>query len=334
MQQQEQLRRLLTSASLGRTAYHAWAQRARRERKFNIARLFEALSAAKQARAERAFHDLYEVGPTVHNVDRALEGMEPEAIATGPITGTIPLVRDLLTRAQHALAENRDLFASEIGDLYVCATCGNLREGQVTEACPVCGTVPEAHRAFRAIDAMGTLGPHSIVVFLEHTYAALQRFVQEADDDLLSRSIAPGQPSLKELIGHLADMDGVFRERAWLLLETDRPELPAAHPPNLHSAAIYRQQPVEVVLDAFCQSRTQTLKLLRGLTSAAWHRPGNHEFYGEINLIHQGNWVVSHERMHLIEMAQLRHDLLAEDLMRSKSLDLSEVLVEDVAEGE
>jgi hypothetical protein len=50
--------------------------------------------------------------------------------------------------------------------------------------------------------------------------------------------------------------------------------------------------------------------LLRGLTSAAWHRPATHVTYGKINLLHQGNWMVQHERAHLVEMAQQRHDLL------------------------
>src|SRR5690242_16202130 len=101
-----ELRRIFTSASLGQSAYRTWAQEARRERNFNIARLFEALSAVKLARAERAFGMLGEVGSTARNVERALGGLEPEAIATGPVTGSSPLARDLLERAQHALSQN------------------------------------------------------------------------------------------------------------------------------------------------------------------------------------------------------------------------------------
>src|ERR671938_1740291 len=112
----ESLRREFTSASLGQTAYRTWAQQARRERRFNIARLFEALGASKQARAEQAFRQLGEAGSTAGNVERALAGLEPEALATGPITGTNPLARDMLLRAQRAISEKRDLRADEIGD--------------------------------------------------------------------------------------------------------------------------------------------------------------------------------------------------------------------------
>src|SRR6266487_3050491 len=127
---EEDLRRVFTSASLGQTAYRTWAQQARRERRFNVARLFEALSAAKQARAEYTFRQLGEVGSTARNVERALAGLEPEAIATGPVTATTALARDLLTRAKNAANENRDLRADEMADLFVCATCGGVREGR------------------------------------------------------------------------------------------------------------------------------------------------------------------------------------------------------------
>jgi len=331
---EEDLRRVFTSASLGQTAYRTWAQQARRERRFNVARLFEALSAAKQARAEYTFRQLGEAGSTARNVERALAGLEPEAIATGPVTATTALARDLLTRAKNAANENRDLRADEMADLFVCATCGEVREGHLVGACPVCGTVPEAHKAFRAIEAMGVLGPHALMAFLEHSEEALRKLVEGVDEALLARRLVEEQPSLKELTGHLVDIDAVFRERAWLLLETDRPELPPAHPPRLDAAKAYRSQPMADILAAFHATRRQTVNLLRGLTSAAWHRLGHHELYGEINLLHQGNWVVIHERTHLIEMAQLRHDLLAADSQLHEAAELPDPVINDVSEGE
>jgi rubrerythrin len=322
----EELRRIFTSTSLGQMAYHTWALQARHERFFNIARLFEALSAAKQARAEHAFRALGEVGSTSDNVEWALAGLEPEAIATGPVTATSPLTRELLGSAQVALQQGRDLTADELGDIVVCRTCGELRVGAVSGACPICGTVLEAHRSFRVIEAMGVLGPHAIMAFLEKSEQAIRTLADGLDDSLLTHQLSNSQPSFKELVGHLIDVDTVFRSRAWLLLETDQPELAPGHPPRLDAAKGYRDQPFEAILGEFRQSRRQTLNLLRGLTNAAWHRTGHHELYGTINLLHQGNWTVSHERQHLIELAQIRHDLLHTDLPGS--------VVSDVSEGE
>ena len=296
------LRQLFTSASLGQTAYRVWAREARQERRFNIARVFDALGASKVARAEYAFQLLGEVGTTSRNVERALNSLEPEAIATGPITGTNPVARDLLMRAQRAISEGRDLRAGELGDIFVCTRCGYIREGELLGACAYCGTVPEAHRHFTAIEAMGTCGPHAIVHVLERTEKALRTLVEGIDEDMLGRRPAQpnptlgGTPSIKELTGHLVDIDAVFRERAWLLLETNTPELPQAHPPKLDSASAYRNRQMSEILEAFRASRKQTLNLLRGLTSAAWHRKGHHEIYGDIDLLHQGNWMIKHEK--------------------------------------
>jgi rubrerythrin len=331
---EDELRRVFTCSSMGQVAYRAWAQQARHERRFNIARLFEALGYARSVRADHAFRRLGEVGLTAQNIERALTSPEPESVATGRITGTTPLSRDLLTRAMRAIAATRDLRADELGDLYVCGTCGEIREGHLHGACARCGTVPEAHKAFRAIEVMGTLGPHAIMSFLEHGEANLRTLLTDLDDGLLAMRLEPDRPSLKELAGHLADLDAVFRERAWLLLETDRPELPPAHPPKLDSAAVYRERPIATVLDAYRDSRKQTLNLLRGLTNAAWHRPGHHELYGGINLIHQGNWVVSHERTHLVEMAQLRHDLLAASGSSAQEAEVADAIVNSINEGE
>jgi rubrerythrin len=324
-------RRLLCSMSLGYTAYHVWALQARRERRYNIARLFEASSAVKRVRAELAFGALGEVGATAENIDRALAGLEPHTVATGPVTGTTSLSRDLLSRAVRALAENRDLIAEEIGDLGVCGSCGELFEGLPPAACPVCGTVHEGFLLFRAAESMGTLGPQSIVKKIERTPATLRAIVDGLAEEQLVYKV--GGHSLKQLVAHLTDMDVVFRERAWLILETDSPRLPAAHPPTLAGALASNGLAIADLLDAFQASRQQTLSLLRGLTPAAWHRTGHHVIFGTIPLTHQGNWVIDHERGHLIEMAQIRHDLLQRQDGLGP-LTLPSNLVPEILEGE
>lgn len=324
-------RRLLCSMSLGHTAYDVWADQARRERRYNIARLFEASSAVKRVRAEIAFRALGEVGNTSANIGRALAGLEPEAVATGPVTGTSPLSRELMQRAAQALGEGRDLTAAELGDLGVCSSCGDLVEGVPPAACPSCGTVREGFLLFRAAEAMGTLGPNSIVKKLEQAPATLRALVDGLSDEQLSHRV--GGHSLKELTGHLHDMDVVFRERAWLILETKDPQLPSAHPPTLARASGYNDQPIAEIVDTFQASRQQTLSLLRGLTPAAWHRTGHHIIFGTIPLTHQGNWVVAHERGHLIEMAQIRYDLL-QSQGRPGPLHIPSNLIPEILQGE
>ncbi|MFN9109501.1 MAG: rubredoxin-type Fe(Cys)4 protein, partial [Bacteroidota bacterium] len=199
----QELRQLFTSASMGHVAYHAWATQARRERRFNIARLFDALCEARGARAMRAFVNTNGVGSTLENVQSALNGNEPEALAMQRITGTSERSRELLGRAATALAQHRDLYADELGDLFVCTTCGDTREGELVGACPQCGAVPESHKRFLAIEAMGTLGPHAIMHALEHTESTLRAMLEDVDDAILSCPGPNNTPSLKEVLGHL-----------------------------------------------------------------------------------------------------------------------------------
>ncbi len=302
-------RRLLVSMSLGETAYSAWAKQARRERFFNVARLLEASAAVKRVRAEQALRRLGEVSQTRMNINRALAGLEPEAVATGPVTGTSAFQRELLERAARALAAGRDLTYREMGDLFVCSACGNLMEGDPPAFCADCGTVREGFLSFRIVDGMGTLGQHAITRRLEQGVATVQALVAGLSEEQLSTPVN-GLPAMKDLIGHLTDMDIVFRERAWMILETNQPRLLTAHPPTLANAVAYRKLPIADVLEQFLASRQQTLALLRGLTPAAWQRIGHHEIYGPVPLTHQGNWVVTHEQGHLIELAQMRHNLL------------------------
>jgi rubrerythrin len=307
---EHEYRRLLCSMSLGYTAYHVWSLQARRERKFNIARLLAAASSVKRIRAELAFRALGEVGNSQANIERALAGLEPESVATGPVTGTGEVSRELMGRAALALSEGRDLLASELGDLFVCTGCGELIEGE-PDACLICGTVREGFHSFRAAESMGALGPTSIMRRLEQSIETVTALISAIDEQLLSvRSV--GGYSIKELLGHLTDTDEIFRERAWLILELDEPRLPPSHPPKLAKAAIYRNYAVADLVESFQASRQQTLGLLRGLTAAAWRRTGHHPIFGVIPLTHQGNWVIEHERIHLVEMAQLRHDLLSQ----------------------
>jgi len=306
------LQRSLCDLSLGFTAYHAWAVQARHERLYNIARLLEAASNVKRIRAELAFRKSHLVANCAKNIQQALNGLEPQTVMTGKVTKINSLLYTLLQRASQALSEGRDLRFDELGDLAICTSCGELYEGAGPEACLLCGTVREGFLPFTCNDAMGTRGPHGIMGLLGCAANVIERLFDGLSEEILSVPAGPYNVSLKEMVGHLIAFDEVFRERAWLILETNSPVISDYNPPHLAEAEPYRYKSSEEVLEAFRESRGRTLSLLRGLTNAAWHRVGKHEVYGIIPLTHQGNWIISHERSHLIDMAQMRHNLLIE----------------------
>lgn len=306
------LQRSLCDLSLGFTAYHSWAIQARHERLYNIARLLEAASHVKRIRAEHAFHESNLVASCAENIQQALNGLTPLRVMTGKVTKINSLLYTLLERASHALSEKRDLRFDELGDLSICSSCGELYEGAGPEACLLCGTVREGFLPFTCNDAMGTRGPHGIMGLLGCATNVIERLFDGLSEEILSTPSGQYHVSLKEMVGHLIAFDEIFRERAWLILETNSPTISDHNPPQLADAEPYRYTPSEEVVQAFRETRSRTLSLLRGLTNAAWHRVGKHEVYGIIPLTHQGNWIISHERSHLIDMAQIRHNLLVE----------------------
>ena len=145
---EQELHQLFTSASMGHVAYRAWAAKARHERRFNIARLFDALCEARGARAMRAFLAVDGVGATARNVDQALNGDEPQAVAMQRITGTSERSRELLGRAAQAMTQNRDLLASELGDLYVCTPVAKPAKGRWLAHAPSATLFPKPTNSF------------------------------------------------------------------------------------------------------------------------------------------------------------------------------------------
>ncbi|MBO9326599.1 MAG: hypothetical protein J7463_14865 [Roseiflexus sp.] len=79
-----------------------------------------SVSAARLARASNAFRCLRLARSTAENVVGAFSSGVIGDIPADRITGMTPFTRELLARAQYAVAEGRDLRAGELGDLFVC----------------------------------------------------------------------------------------------------------------------------------------------------------------------------------------------------------------------
>ncbi|MFN8565964.1 MAG: DinB family protein [Kouleothrix sp.] len=214
------------------------------------------------------------------------------------------------------------------------APCARARS---RSACPTCGTVPEALQALSRDRGGGGHG-HAWATCDHGISSIAKRRCASCSTVSTKRSLGdPAGPG--PAFAQRADRPpGRYRRgvsRARVAAARDRPARAAAGAPAApRCAAAYRSQPMAAILASFHATRRQTINLLRGLTSAAWHRHGHHELYGEIDLLHQGNWVVAHERAHLVEMIQVRHDLLVLSQAAKVSPDLGEVVVTNVSEGE
>ncbi len=136
--------------------YIAFARQAEIENKPNIARLFRAISFAEQVHALNHLKTLEEIGTTEENVQNAIDGenfeveeMYPGYDAVAKLQNEKDAVRSIhfaieserihsamYIKAKHSLREGEDL---NLGEIYICTTCGYTAESPSPEYCPVCG---------------------------------------------------------------------------------------------------------------------------------------------------------------------------------------------------
>lgn len=138
--------------------YLAFAKKADDEGFPQIAKLFRAVAEAEAIHAANHLKALGEVKSTAENLQAAMGGENNEVVSMYP-----PMVAEAEAASQKQAARSfRWAMEVEKGheilyrqalerlgqetspvDYYLCPICGYTHEGSVTEACPVCGTLPQ-----------------------------------------------------------------------------------------------------------------------------------------------------------------------------------------------
>lgn len=145
--------------------YLAFAARAEREGKPNIARLFEAIAYAEQVHALNHLKELGGIGDTVANLESAIGGetfeveeMYAAYLAVAELQGERGAKRSM-TYAVEAEKIHADMFGDakktaeagediQIDEVYICMVCGFTHIGEPPDRCPVCNTKKERFKAF------------------------------------------------------------------------------------------------------------------------------------------------------------------------------------------
>jgi rubrerythrin len=161
----ENLSAALAGESQAHIKYLAFAARAQKEGKPNIARLFEAIAYAEQVHATNHLKELGGVGDTVANLQAAINGEnfevdemyaaylavaeeQGEKGAQRTMTYAIEAEKihaGMYDDAKNAAAADQDI---DIGQVYICPVCGFTHIGDPPERCPVCNTKKRLFKAF------------------------------------------------------------------------------------------------------------------------------------------------------------------------------------------
>ncbi|BAU22798.1 rubrerythrin [Caldimicrobium thiodismutans] len=160
----ECLKGALAGESQACVKYLIFADKAEAEGFPQIARLFRAVAYAERVHAENHLKALNGNG-TLDNLETAIKGenfeveeMYPAYKAVAELQGEKQALRAfhyaieaekihaaLFAEAKESVKMGRDL---DIGDIYICPTCGHTAVGKAPERCPICGVPGEKFKKF------------------------------------------------------------------------------------------------------------------------------------------------------------------------------------------
>lgn len=104
--------------------------------------------------------------------------------------------------------------------------------------------------------------------------------------------------SIVQVVCHLRDFEEIFYTRARLMIEQERPALPAFDHLALAVERDYQGQDLRAALREFAERRRQHVALLEGLNESQWWRSGVHAEAGVITVIEQAMQVSLHDVDH------------------------------------
>ncbi len=113
--------------------------------------------------------------------------------------------------------------------------------------------------------------------------------------------------TISEVLGHLADFDAIFHDRARRTVETDNPELSF---PDPNALVIEKGYARHSALDVLAQWQSNRVSYLDYLTSlpddeALWERPAQHARRGRFTLNDQVMLTAYHDTDHLHQIIKI-----------------------------
>lgn len=156
----ENLKAAFAGESQANRKYLAFAEKAEKDGKPGVAKLFRAAAAAETIHAHAHLRLMKGIGSTEENLKAAISGetyefekMYPEMMEDAKEEGENAILRyfgfaneaekihaELYTEALEA---DGDKFAD--AEFYICSVCGHTQDGEPTDKCPICGAAPKAY---------------------------------------------------------------------------------------------------------------------------------------------------------------------------------------------
>src|SRR2546430_2130653 len=125
---------------------------------------------------------------------------------------------------------------------------------------------------------------HYLLEGLNGTPVVIDRLLRDATDADFDRRPDPARFTIREVMGHLADWEGVWLERATRILGEEHPSLPGYDEGRWAIDHDYAHMDVAEQQARFRDGRARLTSLLHKLSREQWDRTANHGEWGEITL--------------------------------------------------
>ena len=279
----------------------ALAERLEGEGQLNIAKLLRA--AADGALRQAAYRlDL----PTdragiSRELDRAIE-----ALALSDCDQTLLMT---LKRGKAALDERRLPPITETPNPQVCRTCGHIVVGDPGGTCPVCGAWPDTFQVFMPHYWFEAFDPFEALAWLRRTPDEAASLISGLPEDVLARQPEDGGWSIRHVIAHMRDAQGVLVGRVNLMLTEDNPSLASLAVFEWATSEETRPPTTRELFESYRAARESLIARLESIPLKDWWRTGLHEEFGPMTIRQQASYFAAHERTHLPQIAVLRRQL-------------------------
>jgi len=137
-----------------------------------------------------------------------------------------------------------------------------------------------------------------IVEKLEAQGAEIRRLAGGLDEASIARRPKPDAWSVKEVLAHIARLQGVFEQRLEALLTRERPAIVSYTPEADAGFAEFSAKPSAELLKEFEDGRARIVARLVTLSPEEWHRPGAHPDYPSYDVQFCMEYMAHHEAHH------------------------------------
>lgn len=282
---------------------HAIARKLEGEGQYNVAKLARAAADSLLRTAAYPIElpsQKEQLASEVHAITERLGDLEVHG----------DLVESLKAGAS-ALSEGRLPMFAETPHPYVCRTCGHVELYLPSSNCPRCNAWPRTFRRYPPVYWLEAMDPFEATNWLLRTPDEVIRLINGIGEDDMCREIVEGEWTIRNVLTHLRDAQGVLDFRVNLLIEKDNPTIESKAVFEWAKEESERPASSMEIFDTYLGSRRKTLETLRGIPLEDWWREGRHEEFGTISIKQQTSYFATHELTHLPQIEFLRERLSA-----------------------